>query len=114
MSDGEITILQRVDESRKLGRLDLRIAGERDDDPAPRPLEAGHERGRLAEGPRELDDLHAVALRGEALERGGDVRVGSVEHDDAFEGEAERLETPCVFQPERRHVAVAPDDGDED
>ena len=85
-------LVELREQARDLGRVVLQVAVDRDDDVALRLLEAGLQRGRLAEVAPQPDDADVVVRGVEPRERGERAVGRAVVDEDASQGPLERLE----------------------
>src|SRR5688572_20316688 len=106
-------MIQGVNELGDVGRRDLVVGGQRHDDLAGGPLEAGHQRGRLAEWPGEADDGDALALLEQALEPAGELSLRSVENVNDFMVAADGIEPATIVRVQRERIAVPRPDGND-
>ena len=93
-------------EPRNLGGVVLKIAVDRDDDVAACLVEAGDERGRLAEVSAQADDSDVMCSVVQPGERGERSIGRAVVHEDCLPGRADRFERPGELVVEKRDASL--------
>jgi len=104
IADRHVGSAQSREQLANVGRLDLRIGGQRHDRAAARALEARSQRRGFAEITRQIDDGEFLAFAQQRLERAARLRARSIEHEDEFVGSAGCRDIGAVLAIQRAHV----------